>query len=106
MVEHSQQMARFEGIHLCHPRAPVLLSEQSLFVAIHHLSWLKEAGTSILPSRAAAPSSHISAHVWDGGAHSGSSLSKLCLASVLELCRGSRSAQPLPGLWGLCAVLQ
>lgn len=101
--QHNQQVGCYERIHLYRPGAPVLLSEKSLFVAFHLLSWLKEASASILSSKAAAPSLHTSLHVCGmEGLTSGSSLHvpKLCLASVLELCGGSRLAQPLAGAVG------
>lgn len=111
MVEPSQrtqQMGCYEGIHLCHLGARVLLSEKSLLVAFYLLSWLKEGSASILPNKAAAPSLHKPLHVCGmEGPTSGSSLrvTKVLLASILELWGGSHSAQPSAGALGsLCCV--
>lgn len=60
------------------------------------------------PQQGCSPKpSHTSAHVWMEGPTSGSSLrvTKLLLASILELWGGSHSAQPSAGAVGsLCCV--
>lgn len=90
----------------CTTPGPCAAIREEAFVACHLLSWLKEASASILPSKAAAPSLHTSLHVCGmEGPTSGSSLRvpKLGLASVLELCGGSCSAQ-LRAVGSLCCV--